>query len=109
MWFINKAPVGSRITCSPAPTDTDEDWLYLVRSPMPDSLLGFALEGDQQYPVENFRSFRKDNVNYILTDSEEFFEKFMVATRLATRLNLMVKADRIALFQAVLYGVDYVA
>ena len=31
-------------------------------------------------------------------------DRFMVATRLAKRFNLQAKADRVALFQAVLYG-----
>lgn len=48
---------------------------------------------------------RRGNINVIVTPEMEFFDRFMAATELARRFNLMEKVDRIALFQAVLYGV----
>ena len=71
---------------------------------------GFTQDGSPEFYTGNdnggFRSFRKGDMNIITTESMEFFDRFMTATALAKRFNLLEKADRIALFQAVLYGVD---
>ena len=110
-------PVGSRVTCDPPVLNTDEDYLVLVApEAMPDVHMAllraeFALDGSNTadavstVPEEDrFQSFSNDTVNIILTRSPKFFRRFMAATYVARRLNLRVKGDRIALFQAVLYG-----
>jgi N12 class adenine-specific DNA methylase len=112
--------VGSRATCVPPPTDTDID--LLVRVDTGDDAdryqtvcdkffqAGWSLDGSEveikgRSTEGRFNSFRKDNVNVILTDSAVFKRRFLAATTLARRFNLMNKKDRVALFQAVLYGV----
>lgn len=110
-------PVGSRVTCVPAPTDTDEDFLLLVDDGgieiLQEVLLGANyVRGGSQIPdcqnivpaESRFVSYTCGTVNLIITTSEVFFARFMAATAVARRLNLLSKADRIALFQAVLYG-----
>lgn len=101
-------PVGSRITVNPTPQNTDIDYLALLgwfsdaehvlkRS-------GFFLETRTDYgSMTHFRSWRKGDVNIIVTYRRSFFDAFMAATHVAKRLNLREKADRVALFQAVLY------
>lgn len=124
--IIGEAPtkvtaVGSRVTCNPPPTSTDRDWLVLVDEAKFDffaaELLaddwevgGSMIPNDENYlpaPVR-FNSFTKtiDGTpeNLIVTVSEEFHRRFLAASAVAKRLNLLDKADRIALFQAVLYG-----
>lgn len=109
----NICPVGSRVTCDPAPTDTDEDFLAHVfnhdRFAEKMAAEGFTTEGKPGFYTGNnnggFISYRKGAVNIIATEEEEFFNLFMTATELAKRFNLLEKADRIALFQAILYGV----
>lgn len=109
--------VGSRVTCWPIPMDTDIDYLVLVMDGMANPLYtwldqqGFVLGGsvpspDDEQPdaTEKFASFTKGDINLIITASPVFFRRFMAATSVARRLNLLDKADRIALFQAVLYG-----
>lgn len=97
--------VGSRATCNPPPMDTDEDILILVND-IEDfedwALENFVAEG---YCGEDksFSSLRLGSLNLIVTDQKSFFDKFMVATTVTKRLNLMNKEDRRALFQAVLY------
>lgn len=104
-------PVGSRITCDPAPVDTDEDWLVLVTDVPEERMkqMGFGQDGSPEFYTGNdaggFRSWRKGDLNVITTQSDEFFQLFLTATYLAKRFNLQRKEDRIALFQAVLYGV----
>ena len=109
--LISARPVGSRITCDPAPENTDEDWLVLIHKDASETLraAGYSQEGSPEFYTGNdaggFRSWRKGVINIITTESEEFFQLFLTATYLAKRFNLLRKADRIALFQAVLYGV----
>ena len=110
-WVVR--PVGSRVTCDPAPKDTDEDYLVFsvdeleAETHLTDQ--GFKLEGLPGFYTGNdngrFRSYRRGELNVIVTPEFEFFERFMTATALAKRFNLARKEDRIALFQAILYGV----
>ena len=108
-------PTGSRVICNPPILNTDEDWVALVRD-------GEALRGIKKYliadeweqcgrdyeigPFNNknnnrFVSFRKGEVNLIITDSAVTYDRYKVATRIATRLNLFNKEDRVALFQII--------
>jgi len=105
-------PVGSRVTCDPPPVDTDEDWLVLVTD-VPETRMketGFGQDGSPEFYTGNdaggFRSWRKGDLNVITTQSDEFYRLFLTATYLAKRFKLQRKEDRIALFQAVLYGVE---
>lgn len=110
-------PVGSRITCNPAPTDTDEDFLLLAKPGDFALLVGILMDegwelGGSEIPNEynsiepesRFQSFTYGDKNLIITESNVFFRRFMAATSVCKRLNLMEKTDRIALFQAVLYA-----
>lgn len=108
-------PVGSRVTCNPAPTDTDIDYLVFTTNPykLRDAVFldGYELGGsrllDAECPLDSqdrFSSYTKGEVNLIVTSDKQFFDKFVVATHVAQKLNLLQKSDRITLFQAVLYG-----
>jgi len=116
-YFTKYQFVGSRITCNPPPLDTDQDVLVLVRignlAVMELKILeaGFVKEGS--LPAEMaldadknnvFHSYRKGDMNYIVTTDKAFYQRFSTATELARKYNLMEKSDRIQLFQAVLYG-----
>jgi hypothetical protein len=108
--------VGSRITCNPPPLDTDRDWLVLVdaasendlwKAPSEDGWeMGGSLPDDENNtPADlRFTSFTKGIENLIVTSSELFHRRFIAATDVARLLNIMDKAHRIALFQAVLYA-----
>jgi hypothetical protein len=104
--------VGSRVTCSPPPTDTDEDVLLLtddLSMLIADCIeVGFTRDGYHKasYPT-GFVSLRNGTMNFIVTDNEEFFKKFMLATHVCKSLNVTVKANRICVFQAILYGNEY--
>ena len=109
--------VGSRVTCNPPALDTDHDFLCLtsdwrefVNAAMRENfVVGGSIPSDElelRKEQTLFTSMRRklDSVNLIITDSADFAKRFMAATSVAKRLNLRVKKDRIALFQAVLYG-----
>ena len=104
--------VGSRITCNPPPTDTDEDVLLLtddLNMLVADCIeVGFTRDGDTRmsYP-EGFVSLRNGTMNFIVTDNEEFFDKFMLATFVCKSLNVLEKQHRITVFQAILYGEEH--
>lgn len=108
-------PVGSRVTCNPAPTNTDADYLVYTGDPyvLRDKVLeaGYEIGGslllDANSPLEGndrFSSYTKGEINLIVTSDEAFYKRFLAASSVAKRLNLLKKEDRIALFQAVLYG-----
>lgn len=108
-------PVGSRVTCSPPPTDTDEDFLLLVEdldeAVMKLKDIGFdtGMTDEQEIDYINlrrvsngsFRSLRFGITNYIVTESPFFFQRFLTATRICQRLNLMEKSSRILVFNGV--------
>lgn len=108
-------PAGSRRTCSPPPTDTDDDYMLLVKSHSKFRVAalgaGFGVGGsaflDASQPLDSgmrFSSYVLGDVNLIVTSDPEFYRRFKAATSVAKRFNLLKKEDRIALFQAVLYG-----
>lgn len=111
-------PVGSRVTCSPPPKDADEDYLLLVED-MDDAVdklksIGFINEDETEPEYDelvrvscfSFTSLRLGNVNYIITQSYFFFERFLTATRMCQRLNLRQKGKRILVFNGV-FGDGY--
>jgi len=114
MGAIKCASVGSRVTCNPPPTDTDQDILVLVDRLEPFIMTAYQARFDVagSVPVEQwlttpttlFASLTRGELNLICTETPDFYNRFMAASSVAKRLNLMQKADRIALFQAVLYG-----
>jgi hypothetical protein len=110
-------PVGSRVTCNPAPTDTDEDWLVLTEDAGGFRLAvldaGYEIGGssvlDSIHPLDaadRFSSYMFCDVNLIVTQDPVFFGKFISATNMAKRFNLLEKHDRITLFQCALYDVE---
>jgi hypothetical protein len=117
VWCAKFEHVGSRVTCNPPPADTDEDILCLINPDNYGRFLAAIKHYDWQrggsdipvdantVPVEDrFVPYRLDDINLITTTSPTFYKRFMAATHCAKRFNLLSKDDRIALFQAVLYG-----
>lgn len=107
-------PCGSRVTCNPIPLGSDQDFLVVMSADndavrnvvMALELHGFKWEGSEHYQdaAGTFMSWRRDDVNLIVTANQEFATRHRAATAVCKRLNLMNKPDRVALFQAVLYG-----
>ena len=101
--------VGSRVTCRPAPTDTDDDRLLLITDH--DELAahtqleksGFLRCGGEgtayAFPDDHWSAWRKGELNIILTTSEEFFDRFIMATKMCAHLNLLKREDRVTLFR----------
>lgn len=120
--IVRWAAVGSRVTCNPAPVDTDADFLiHLAEKEFEGNSIqlfreelehwGWEIGGSMpldadhgNYPPETkFTSFTRGEINLIVTENALFFQRFMASTAVCKRLNLLEKADRIAVFQAVLY------
>ena len=112
-------PVGSRRTCNPPPTDTDDDYLVLCEdmNQTARSLkeLGFEPpENIEEYIALhncNFISLRFGELNFIVTDDVQWFDKFLTASYFAKKYNVTNKVERIELFDSVMRGnsksVDY--
>lgn len=120
---LNYALVGSRVTCNPPPTNTDQDVLVLTDKDLFDTHLkprlvehNFDNDGSDCGDISEylgaeeltFQSFSHGDLNLIITFSDQFYRRFLAATSIAKMLNLMSKDHRIALFQAVLYGNAFV-
>jgi len=105
--------VGSRITCNPPPTDTDQDILVWVDGNKGYDLLDSWLdrndweyEGDEKYQMSHFSSWRKTiqdvEYNAIVTTSEVWFNRFLEATLLCKKENAMSKKRRIEIFDSIM-------
>jgi len=109
-------PYGSRVTCSPPPEDTDEDWCVFVGDSLYDVFtnllhVGFERCGDYIVPEEVkevvFVALRRGTLNLVVTNSEDFFNKTILARDVCKKLNLMNKDDRITVHWAIRYGTLY--
>ncbi len=104
---------GSRVICNPPVLDTDIDFIICERGggiELHKFLIknGFnkSCKDDEEYDMESegFECYRKDNINLIITSNYNWYLKWVTATKLAKKLNLLEKEQRIALFKYVLYG-----
>ena len=98
--------VGSRVTCNPPPENTDEDWIVLD---LDKSLANHLDESGWDYggsmnSDDTFASYKKEYVNVICAFTRKEFDSFLLATALAKKLNVLPKSDRVALFDAIMYG-----
>lgn len=117
-WYRESLHTGSRVICNPPPEDTDDDYLFLCNEgslpALEKKLLadGFKIGGSggrgvalykkpDPFDFSAFASYKKGSSNIILTMNPEYFTRFGNATKLAKRLNLLKKEDRVTLFEAV--------
>ena len=114
---IARHPTGSRFICDPPVRDTDDDWIILVedleyakykaaRLDWHSAGAGYYRGGSDHEELGLFVSMRhsEGNSNYIFTEDAEFYDRYVAATLLAKKYNLLNKPDRIQLFHGVLYG-----
>lgn len=106
-------PTGSRVICNPPPMDTDEDFLVKLKPNISLKFFeqqmqfeGFEGSSGDMYDLDEaiFVSLRKEEANLIVTTDQEFFDKMVLATAVAKRLNVMKKSDRIMLCNAIVRG-----
>lgn len=100
--------VGSRVTCNPPPTDTDEDWI--VYDPEW-GLASYLHDNEWEYGGsdngnDGWKSYKKQYINVICICDLSEYTKFKLATSVAKELNLMEKHHRVVLFEAIMYGSD---
>ena len=114
---------GSRVICDPPVMNTDDDYLLLIHpvrqweirgdlandgyfgggSLVAEGLRPLSIKPDysERWNGSTYRSYKKGNINIILTCDPDYFENFRCSTLLAKKLNLRNKADRVALFEAI--------
>lgn len=102
---------GSSVICNPPVTDTDIDYvIYTNEEVKLDTFLkceGFtkSCEDEEEYDLEKegFTCYRRENINLIVLNDRKWYLKWVLATKVARKLNLKVKADRVMLFKSFLY------
>ena len=104
--------VGSTFTCTPPPTDTDTDILCLVASKehiisVLGALLTQGWEIDGDYGLSShFTSYRKGNINLIVTKAPEFYELFIKARDVCKLLNIMDKKLRCKIHKIIMKEIE---
>jgi len=110
--MIDMEFVGSRVTCNPPPKDTDEDILIYtetIATLIHDCKANGFVGGEVYFTPDSkttsqFISLKQGDINLIVTDNKDFYDKFLLATHVCKTLNVMEKQHRITVFQAILYG-----
>lgn len=104
--------VGSRVTCDPAPTDTDRDVLVLCVEGEVGDLANKMYEAGGELCGESYSKdddtivpIRLGVDNYLLTGDREYFYRFLAVTAFAKDMNFMDKAVRKQLFAAAMDSV----
>lgn len=97
-------PAGSRYTCDPPVTDTDDDtWVLVDQLPNVEEMkeMGWELsgkdpDGQDEYPENDiWNSYKMGEKNLILIASKEWYIRCVAATLLCKQMNLTDKKDRI--------------
>lgn len=108
-YVVDWSPTGSRYICDPPVTGTDKDTVVLVKRGYEKSFDsdGFTPQTTRiEYEsIGEFVSWRRGDENLIATTDEGFYNRFVKATEMAKKANLLKKQDRIDLFQRILYNV----
>lgn len=112
---ISYHPTGSRYICNPAPMDTDEDWVVLIKSERQGDFNKHMTDNEfwrshkNYFSNSDFQSWRHrhdpsvDDVrNFIVTADPEWYQLFVEATEIAKEENLLKKEDRIKLFELIM-------
>ena len=101
--YVASFPTGSSYVCDPPVLDTDIDEMHLVYNLQEvESVLlseGWSKCSEKEYTGNDWKAFRKGNLNALVTDNTKYFQLFQKATETAKKLNLRDKKDRIDLFE----------
>ena len=105
---MDMIPTGSRVICNPAPINTDEDWVIMCpsRNALERELVkqGYTRTSKRYYRVSSkITTYRHpdNDLNLIVTDSQDQFDRWREATEIATQQNLLKKEGRIKLFELI--------
>ena len=101
---------GSSVVCNPPVTDTDIDYVFVFSPQANDQIL--SVGGIPSYEAEGKRynnssvrqAYRLGNINLIAVANDSDYECWYHATRIATKLNLKEKSQRVILFQLLTEG-----
>ena len=63
---------------------------------------GWVYESSEVYNIGNFSSWRKGQLNIIMTTSKEWFDKFLLASAICQNRTIKRKEERIQIFDQVL-------
>lgn len=101
---------GSNVICNPPVTDTDLD--FMIFTDEYDAFVEYLTNNkwefcggeEYNYKDNNWCALRKGNLNYLITQDINHYTKFKEATELATKMNLLIKDQRVILFNYIMNG-----
>jgi len=103
----NMYHTGSSAVCNPPVLDTDIDYvIYTDTYKLESWLVDNGFKGSCKDYESGTVSLRKGILNIIIVDDYTFYKRWVLATDLAKRFNLLKKIDRISLFSAILYPIE---
>lgn len=97
--LVEVAPTGSRVICTPAVTDTEEDWIVFV----PDSFSARAVDflhtlgatnNEEQIHYPDGIVLWLGNLNIIIVTDYAMYMRWVAATYWARRFNIATKEER---------------
>jgi hypothetical protein len=108
--LISFQETGSSYTCDPPVMDTDWDYIALVKDmERAHNKLCGTLPSEWAYTGINytdaqgdFRTYRKDKYNLIVTEDTSHYLKFCAATEYCKAKNILKKEDRIMYFTLII-------
>lgn len=102
---------GSREICDPPVLTTDADWVVLIEDdPLKVKvcalmmMTGLAAKSVKEGYEPDSANLCVGDVNVIVLSTKEQFAKWYVATAAAKQMNLLLRSDRVDLFNAVCRG-----
>lgn len=101
---LNYQMFGSKVI-SPHEPSNDIDYIVLVKNfhdfdKEIQNALGFQRSTD--YLGQDFTSYRKGDINLVVTTNDKFYDCTILATRFATMLGCKTKQERIYAFETVM-------
>lgn len=97
---------GSYFMCDPPVITTDIDFMVLTTNINAARILlcragWVSSNSSEDYPEENMHPMRRGRFNALIVDSQEYFDKWRLATEVSRDLNLLNKEDRVKVFRRI--------
>lgn len=100
---LNYQMFGSRVI-SPGEKANDTDYIVLVKDAkeFDPKIIALGFTKSIEYLGKDFTSYRKGDINLVVTMNDKFYDCTVLATRFATMLECRTKQERILAFETIM-------